>query len=215
MKKKKISDQTVVRLSKYLRTLEELEKDNIKTVSSKKLATLQGTTSAQIRKDFSFFGSFGRRGIGYNVAELKNKISHILGLDHKWNLAIIGFGNLGRAFLNYQNHISGNFRIKAGFDRDNRKIGKEINGVKIYDIKDLKRIVKRHRIDIAVISVPATEAQRVVDTAEEAGIRSFLNFAPKTLHPSNEKTVIRSEEPISKLENLSYYLFCYDGCIEK
>ena len=215
MKKRKISDQTVTRLSKYLRTLEELERNNIKTISSKKLAKQEGVTSAQIRKDFSFFGSFGRRGIGYNVAELKNKIRHILGLDHKWNLAIIGFGNLGKAFLNFQKHISENFKIKAAFDKDNRKIGNTTEGVRIYDIKDLKKIVKRQKIDIAVISVPASDAQKVIDIAEEAGIRAFLNFAPKTLHSNNDETVIRAEEPVTKLEYLSYNLFCYSGCKEK
>jgi len=212
MKNRKISGQTVVRLSQYLRTLEDLKKRNIKTVSSKKLAELEGLTSAQIRKDLSFFGSFGKRGIGYNVIELKNWTRHILGLDKKWNLAIIGFGNLGRAFLNYQKYISNNFEIKVGFDKDKRKIGKEIKGVKIFHIKDFDETVKKYKIDIGVISVPASEAQKVVNIAEKSGIRSFLNFAPKTLHTNYVQTVIINDEPRNKLENLSFYLFSYQQC---
>src|SRR5215208_343523 len=183
MKVDKISELTTNRLSVYLRCLNELAAADIKTISSDDLAKRFHLNSAQIRKDLAYFGEFGVRGVGYYVKELRRHLRQILGLDRRLRVAIVGAGNLGLALADYPGFRQEGFEIAAMFDAANEKIGHQSRGgVPIYDIKELKRIARRERLDIAVTSVPAQHAQPVVDQVVLAGIKRILNTSPGSLH---------------------------------
>jgi redox-sensing transcriptional repressor len=179
--KRRISESTIHRLSLYYRVLSILEKENYETVSSKELAKREKLTPAQVRKDLSFFGSFGTRGLGYPVSELKRQIADILGLNRQWNVALIGVGNIGSALVGYKEFQRQRFNIKVIFDNDQRKIGSNHKGIVVSDIKDLERDLKANDIEIVIVAVPATVAQYIVDDVVRAGIRAILNFAPVNL----------------------------------
>ena len=202
---KKISDSTISRLSTYFRTLSRLIEQNIKTVSSEKIAEINGITSAQVRKDLSFFGTFGKRGMGYNAEDLKEEISKILGLKKKWNVALAGVGNIGRALIEYEEFKKQGFFIKALFDDDPKKIGVKQNGLIIQKINDVCHIANEEKIDMVIIAVPALFAQEVIDRFMACGIRAFLNFAPITLKVADDVQV-KNENMSIELEALSYYL---------
>ncbi len=202
---KKISDSTISRLSTYYRTLSHLIEQGIETVSSDKIAEINNITSAQVRKDLSFFGSFGKRGLGYNTKALREEIAKILGLKKEWNIALVGVGNIGRALIDYQEFRKQGFIFKALFDKDPQKIGQEIKGLRIYDINDACYVCKEKKIEIAIIAVPAKSAQSVVDALVSCGIRAFLNFAPITIKVPSDVTV-KNENMSIELEALSYYL---------
>src|SRR5213076_6623 len=178
-----VSELTTNRLSIYLRCLTELEAVGTRTVSSQALAEQFHLNAAQIRKDLAYFGEFGVRGVGYYVKELRRHLRQILGLDRKLRVAIVGAGNLGLALADYPGFRQEGFDIAALFDASSEKIGHESRGgVPIFDIKELKRIGRRERLDIAVIAVPAPYAQAVVDQVVMAGIKGLLNFSPGSLH---------------------------------
>ncbi len=203
--KKYISGATIDRLPIYLRTLQLAEEEGKMIISSEELGRRLDITPEQIRKDLTSFGQFGRKGIGYFVAELKNHIGKILGLDNHWRLAIIGVGHLGAALANYENFTSLGFEISALFDIDERVTGYEINGVKIYDLRKLDSVVKRKNIDIGIITVPAVDAQEVADMLIQAGVKGIWNFAPVKLNvPRNIKLV--NEDLTVGLNALSYHL---------
>ena len=201
-----ISELTTNRLSLYLRFLNELEGQGVKTVSSKVLADQFGLNAALIRKDLSNFGDFGVRGVGYVVENLRRELRSILGLDRRLNVAIIGAGNLGLALADYPGFRQEGFRIVALFDNVREKVGQvSRSGVTIYGIRDLKRVARREGITIAVIAVPAFSAQDVVTTVVQAGIRAVLNFSPGTLRvPSHVK--LKSVDLTVSLESLSFFL---------
>src|SRR5439155_25542707 len=178
-----VSELTTHRLSVYLRCLNTLETAGARTISSQALADQFHLNAAQIRKDLAYFGEFGVRGVGYYVRDLKRHLRQILGLDQKLRVAIMGAGNLGLALADYPGFRQEGFEIAALFDAAIDKIGHESRGgVPIYDIKELKRIARRERLDIAVIAVPAPHAQAVVDQVVAAGIKGILNFSPGALH---------------------------------
>lgn len=204
-KNKKISESTIHRLSLYFRVLSILEKEDFDTISSKELARREKLTPAQVRKDLSFFGSFGTRGLGYPVTELKNRIAGILGLDRIWNVALVGVGNIGSALVGYKEFYKQGFSIKLIFDNDQRKIGSNHKGIVVSDIKNLERDLKKHNIDIVVLAVPATVAQYIVDDIVHAGIRAILNFAPINLKVP-EYVFLRNENMSVELEHLSFSL---------
>ena len=201
-----ISELTTNRLSLYLRFLNELEGQGVKTVSSKVLADQFGLNAALIRKDLSNFGDFGVRGVGYVVENLRRELRSILGLDRRLNVAIMGAGNLGLALADYPGFRQEGFRIVALFDNVREKVGQvSRSGVTIYGIRDLKRVARREGITIAVIAVPAFSAQDVVTTVVQAGIRAVLNFSPGTLRvPSHVK--LKSVDLTVSLESLSFFL---------
>ncbi len=203
----KISYATVRRLSRYYRSLKFAEKQHITTMSSDELAQQNHLTAAQVRKDLSFFGAFGRRGLGYNVADLKRNIGKILGLDHTWNVAIAGVGNIGRALINFDQFKKQGFLIKLLVDNDPRKIGQRIGDLTIKDMKHIKEEMKTNDIDIGIICVPANAAQKVVDLMvdEGRGINAILNFAPVTLSVPSGVTV-RYENMAIEIEALSFAL---------
>jgi redox-sensing transcriptional repressor len=171
----------VSRLSLYLRELQHLVRDGRMTTSSSQLGQLLGFTDAQVRKDLAYFGHFGHPGIGYRCEELIAEIRRILGTDREWIVTMVGVGNLGRALLRYKGFAAQGFRIVAAFDSDPRVAGSSIEGVPVYGLDKLQSIVKKHRIQIGLITVPAPAAQQVADQLVQAGIAGIVNFAPVSL----------------------------------
>jgi len=202
---KRISDSTIRRLSKYYRSLESLIERGVETVSSDKLAYMDGITSAQVRKDLSFFGSFGKRGLGYSTKQLKKSISEILGLNREWRVAIVGAGNVGRALADYREFKKQGFKISLILDNDPRKIGTKIHGIEVKSIKSADELIAKEKIDIAIIAVPVSSAQRVADLIVELGVKAILNFAPVSLKVP-ENVQVKNENMAIEIESLSYYL---------
>jgi redox-sensing transcriptional repressor len=201
-----VSELTAGRLSVYLRCLNTLDGAGVKTISSKALAEQFQLNAAQIRKDLAYFGEFGVRGVGYYVKELKRHLRMILGLDRTVRVAILGAGNLGLALADYPGFRMEGFSIVALFDSERSKIGnRSKGGVRILDINELRKAVKRDDIDIAVVAVPAESAQGVVNTAIQAGVRAILNFSPGTLKvPTDVK--LKNVDLTVSLESLSFFL---------
>ena len=176
-----VPEATVARLATYLRVLGMLGERGMTTVSSEELATFSGVNSAKLRKDLSFLGSYGIRGVGYDVATLTDEISRTLGLTVHRSVAIIGVGNLGQALAGYAGFATRGFQIATLVDADPARVGTTIRGMAVQDIADIDRIVAEHHIAIAVLAVPASAAQTVCDAVVAAGVTSILNFAPVVL----------------------------------
>jgi redox-sensing transcriptional repressor len=177
----RVPEATVARLATYLRVLGTIADRAVTTVSSEELAIAAGVNSAKLRKDLSFLGSYGIRGVGYDVATLIEQISRTLGLTVHRSVALIGVGNLGLALAGYAGFASRGFRIAALLDSDPRRIGSTLRGLTVGDIADLDAIVAEHGITIGVLAVPAAVAQDVCDRVVAAGVTSILNFAPVVL----------------------------------
>jgi redox-sensing transcriptional repressor len=201
--KKRISDSTIRRLSLYLRVLSTLEKEGASTVSSKELASREKLTPAQVRKDLSLFGSFGTSGLGYHVKELRAQIAGILGIDRIWYVAVFGVGNIGSALVSYKEFSRQGFQIVKLFDNDQRKIGSNHKGIVISDIRNMEKEVKAAGIEMAIIAVPATVAQNIVDDIVSIGIKAILNFAPINLKVPDD-VYLRNENMSMELEYLSF-----------
>ncbi len=201
-----VSELTASRLSVYLRCLNTLDAAGVKTVSSRTLAEQFHLNAAQIRKDLAYFGEFGVRGVGYYVRELKRHLRVILGLDRTVRVAILGAGNLGLALADYPGFRQEGFDIVALLDADRGKHGrKSRGGVRILDMADFRKVVKREEIDIVVLVVPESAAQDVVNLAVAAGIRAILNFSPGTLKvPPGVK--LKNVDLTVSLESLSFFL---------
>jgi redox-sensing transcriptional repressor len=201
-----VSELTTNRLSVYLRCLNMLEEEHVRTISSQALADRFGLNAAQIRKDLANFGEFGVRGVGYYVRELRRHLREILGVNRRVCVAIVGAGNLGMALADYPGFRVEGFAIAGLFDDNRDKIGRRSKaGVPIYDIRQFRRFARREQIRIAVIAVPAAAAQAVLDTVVAAGIKAVLNFSPGTLRaPRNVK--LKSVDLTVSLESLSYFL---------
>jgi redox-sensing transcriptional repressor len=206
-----VSELTTNRLSVYLRCLNALDHAGVKTISSQALAEQFHLNAAQIRKDLAYFGEFGVRGVGYYVKELRAHLRQILGLDRRVRVAIMGAGNLGLALADYPGFRSEGFEIAALFDTQRDKIGERSRGgVPIYDVRTFRRTVRRERIRIAVVAVPATSAQAVVNEVVAAGIKAVLNFSPGTLKvPPDVK--VKSVDLTVSLESLSFFLAQGEG----
>lgn len=202
---KRIADSTVRRLSAYLRFLEDFEGRGLSTISSDELARRGGTTSAQVRKDLSFFGSFGKRGLGYSVPELSGRLREILGLGRQWKIIIIGAGKIGAALVQYRGFKQRGFHILAAYDTNGEKVGKNLEGIPIRDIGQLEKDVHREAPDIAVVAVPSEAAQSVVDRVVRAGIKAVLNFAPTQIQVPPDVTV-KTVNMAMELEGLSFAL---------
>jgi redox-sensing transcriptional repressor len=201
-----VSELTTNRLSVYLRCLNILDAAGVRTVSSQALAEEFHLNAAQIRKDLAYFGEFGVRGVGYYVKELRRHLRQILGIDRGVCVAIMGAGNLGLALADYPGFREEGFEIVAMFDTSRDKVGHRSRaGVPIYDVRDLRKIVRRERIRIAVIAVPAGAAQSVVNMVVATGIKAVLNFSPGTLRvPDDVK--LKSMDLTVSLESLSFFL---------
>jgi redox-sensing transcriptional repressor len=174
-------EATVARLPVYLRALTALAEQGVATASSEQLATAAGVNSAKLRKDLSYLGSYGTRGVGYDVEYLRYQISREIGLTQDWSVVIVGIGNLGQALANYAGFTTRGFRIAALVDTDPKLIGSRIGGHKIQDMADLERLIEQHEVSIGVITTPASEAQAVADRLVRAGVTSILNFAPSVI----------------------------------
>lgn len=202
---KHIAESTVRRLSLYLRFLEEFEHQGHATISSGELAASGGTTSAQVRKDLSFFGSFGKRGLGYSVKDLMTAIREILGLQHPWNIVIVGAGKIGAALAQYRGFTSRGFNVVGVYDKDPARVGEKLAGVAVKADAELERDLARLKPQIAVICVPAEAAQALVDRVTGAGIRAVLNFAPVPLTVP-EGVTLRAVNMATELEILAFSL---------
>ncbi len=202
---KKISESAVRRLSLYLRTLEELDRAGHEAVSSEQLAAKSATTAAQVRKDLSVFGSFGKRGFGYTVEELGHALRDILGLTHPWRVALIGAGRIGAALFEYTGFAQRGFQIVAVFDSDPAKIGRKWGDSIIHDVAKLERVVSDKDIQIAILAVPVEAVQGVMDQASRAGVRGVLNFAPVRLKVP-EGVTVKDVNLVIELESLTFAL---------
>jgi redox-sensing transcriptional repressor len=202
---RRIADSTVRRLSLYLRFLEESTQRGLVTISSDELARRGGTTSAQVRKDLSFFGSFGKRGLGYSVPELTESLREILGLRREWQVIIVGAGKIGTALAQYRGFRQRGFRVVAVYDCDPKKIGSKWDSLTVRDMATIERDIAKERPDIAVLTTPAEVAQSVVDRLVTAGVRAVLNFAPLQLQVPPDVT-LRNVNMAMELEGLSFAL---------
>lgn len=205
LKISEIPEPTIMRLTVYARCLNDLVKQKVPVVSSEKLAAEAGVNAAQVRKDLSYLGSFGRRGVGYETNHLLNKISVCLGLTKERYIAIVGVGKLGSALLGYQGFLEKGFKMVAAFDSDKRRVGSNVGGIEVMDFDRVDEVIKKKNIEIGIIAVPAEAAQKVADRLVAAGIKSILNFAPMVVKaPSSIH--LRRVDLSSELEILSHYL---------
>jgi len=206
MKTEKISELTTNRLSIYLRCLNELASNSVETISSQAMADQFNLNSAQIRKDLAYFGEFGVRGVGYYVEDLRRHLIKILGLSERRRVAIVGLGNLGMALANYQGFNQNTFEIIALFDADPAKVGMQTrSGLAVQSAQNIGEVISNENIEIVIITVPATAAEKVLEQVTEAGVRAVLNFAPVHLNPKPGVKVKNVDLTIS-LESLSYFL---------
>jgi redox-sensing transcriptional repressor len=199
-----IPEATVGRLPLYLRALVEMAENGTSTVSSERLAEATGVNSAKLRKDLSHLGSYGTRGVGYDVAYLIHQVRRELGLTQAWPIVIAGIGNLGQALANYRGFVERGFRTVALLDNDPAKIGTSIDGLSIRSIDELQDAVREHQAAIGVIATPAVAAQEVADAMVAAGIRSILNFAPAIVSVPRGVSVRKVDLAI-ELQILTYY----------
>lgn len=191
------------RLSLYLRELQHLLRADRATVSSSQLGKRLGVTDAQVRKDLAYFGHFGQPGIGYRCEELIVEVRRILGTDRQWIVTMVGVGNMGRALLRYKGFAAQGFRIVAAFDLDARVVGSRLEGVPVYATEQLAEVVRQQRIQLGMITVPATQAQHVADQLVAAGIAGVVNFAPVTLSLP-ERIPIVGVDLTTELEQLAF-----------
>jgi redox-sensing transcriptional repressor len=201
----RIPRPTVKRLSLYLRELELKAERGEQTISSKQLGEALGLTDAQVRKDLACFGQFGHPGVGYRVSELITQLRKILGTDRRWNAALVGAGNIGRALIPYARFRRKGFEIVAIFDRDPAIVGSELAGHRVRPMDDLSHLVAERDIKIGIVAVPATEAQSVADQLIEAGVPGILNFAPIRLEVRDAVSVVSVDFSLS-LEQLAFQI---------
>ena len=200
-----IPDIVIRRLPIYARSLQYLIHDGLETVSSSELGQRLGVSAAQIRRDLSYFGEFGKQGKGYNVAYLLDQINTILGLNHDWPMALVGLGHLGRALLHYDELADRGFCIRSLFDHNPAKVGTKIGDMVIHPLEELASVLEKENIRMAIIAVPARGAQEVADALVEAGVRAILNYAPIVVQvPPRVK--IRHIDPVVALQSMTYYL---------
>ena len=200
-----IPDIVIRRLPIYVRTLRDLQDRGITSVSSDELAGHIGVTAAQIRRDLSYFGRFGKQGKGYDAEHLAEEIAHILKLDRQWDVALAGFGNLGRAIVHFQGFMPASFRIAAIFDRNTDTIGHDVDGVTVLSDTCITEEIARLGIKMGIIAVPTAAAQEVADRMVAGGIEALLNYAPLVLKVPAEVTV-REVDPLSAMQSMTYYL---------
>lgn len=198
-------DVVIRRLPLYARSLRYLLEEGITVVSSQELGQRLNITAAQIRKDLSYFGEFGKQGFGYQVEKLLKHIEEILGLSHEWPMVLVGVGNLGQAIARYEGFQKKGTRIVGIFDNDPQKLGIEIGGLPIRPDSEIADVVKTHGVRLAIVAVPAARAQEVADLLIAAGVRAILNYAPVILRvPRN--VYVRYIDPITVLHSMTYYL---------
>ncbi|MBM2849469.1 MAG: Redox-sensing transcriptional repressor Rex [Anaerolineales bacterium] len=200
-----IPDIVIGRLPLYLRALSRLTLEGAKITSSHELGKRLGISSAQIRKDLSHFGEFGKQGTGYQVDYLTEQLRQILKVDKEWRVALVGVGDLGRALAHYNGFRDRGFRITMLFDNDPAKVGTMLDGFQIYDVAQMKDLIRQHGITLAMIAVPAEAAQQVADALVAAGVRGLLNYAPINLAVP-EGVKVQYIDPVVHLQRITYYV---------
>ena len=193
------------RLPVYARALTDLENQGRDVVSSQELGQLLGVTPAQIRKDLSYFGRFGKQGRGYNVQRLAQELRQILGLDRQWSMILVGVGHLGQAILTYDGFQPQGFIIVDAFDSDPKVIGQKVGGLTILPTRDLKTYLEKRQVDIGIVSVPAVAASDIINMLVDGGVRSILNYAPMAVAVP-ERVQVRNIDPVLSLQSMTFYL---------
>ena len=200
-----VPEVVINRLPQYVRVLKSLLYEEVQVVNSQLLGRKLQVTPAQIRKDLSYFGRFGKQGRGYSVKNLLEELKQILGLDYEWNVVLVGVGKLGAAILSYPGFNPDGFHLIAAIDNNPDLIGREVNGLIVHSINDLPDLVAKHNISIAIVAVPISQTQRVIDRIIDCGIESILNYAPTTPQvPAHVK--ITNIDPVISLQSMTYYL---------
>tara|TARA_Y100000817_G_scaffold300437_1_gene279453 strand:- start:668 stop:1291 length:624 start_codon:yes stop_codon:yes gene_type:complete len=205
VKESSVPEVVILRLPLYIRALTQMSEEGQGVVSSKSLGDRLQITPAQIRKDLSYFGRFGKQGRGYKIASLIEELTNILGLNRQWNSCIVGVGRLGKAIINYPGFVPEGFKIVSAFDNDESKIGQTVNEIQILPMNKIRSIVKENDIKIAILAVPATIAQSVISDLVDTNVKAILNYAP--IAPKVPKTLIlRNIDPVLSLQSMTYYL---------
>ena len=205
MDQKNIPDIVVGRLPIYLRALQRMEEENQRLTSSKELSERLGISAAQIRKDLSQFGEFGKQGSGYNIPFLVAQLRKILNVDQIWDLAVIGAGDIGSAVARYQGFTNRGFRVTMIFDIDPQKIGTMVGPFEVRDYATMSTAIPQAGIVVAMIAVPATSAQAVADDLVKAGVKAILNYAPININVP-EGVHVQHTDPVTHLQRMTYYL---------
>jgi redox-sensing transcriptional repressor len=205
MKKNEIPDIIISRLPVYLRALRRMQAQKQQTISSQELGEQVGISAAQIRKDLSQFGEFGKQGTGYNIAFLVGKLREILQVEHVWDVALVGMGDMGHALARYQGFRDRGFRVAMVFDNDPTKVGSQVGEYVVRDSRELGKAIREAGIQVAMVCVPATVAQEVATQLVEAGIKAILNYAPISLSvPAGVR--LQYLDPSIGLQRMTYYL---------
>jgi len=205
MNSEAVPEVVVLRLPLYVRTLTQLQREGAEVVSSQQLGTRLQMTPAQIRKDLSYFGRFGKQGRGYNIHFLLAELEDILGLTREWNVCLIGVGRLGRAIINYTGFAPEGFAIVAAFDSNDARVGSDVGGLKVRPMSELSETISEARVAIGIVAVPAAQAQSVIDLLVRNGIRGILNYAPVAPYVP-KGIVMRNIDPVLSLQSMTYYL---------
>ncbi len=193
------------RLPLYARALSALEAQGREVVSSQELGSQLHVTPAQIRKDLSYFGRFGKQGRGYSVRKLLDELRQILGLERQWRMALIGVGRLGRAILGYEGFGPQGFRIVEAFDADSNVVGTKADGLVIRNTRELEAVLTENPVDVGIVAVPGETAQEVIDSLVRCGVRAILNYAPIAAHVPRG-TYVKRIDPVLSLQSMTYYL---------
>jgi redox-sensing transcriptional repressor len=207
---RKISESAVRRLSLYLRILEDLERKGRNTVSSEEVSGRSATTAAQVRKDLSLFGSFGKRGLGYEVTELAERLKKILGLDRRWRVALVGAGRIGSALVEYGGFAERGYDVVAIFDSDASKVGGKWGGLCVRDISEFEAVSNDESVEMVILAIPVEAVPSVMEHVEKAGVRGILNFAPTKLKVPLG-VAVQDVNMVMELEALSFALSQEDG----
>ncbi len=205
MSAEKIPDIIIGRLPVYLRALQRLSDAGKPTTSSQELGELVGISAAQIRKDISQFGEFGKQGTGYSIPFLMEKLRDILKMDRVWEVAIVGMGDIGHALAHYNGFANRGFHVSMVFDNDPKKIGRKVGDFEVLDTAMLSEKIKGHKIKIAMLCVPAASAQEAADELVRAGIKAILNYAPASINVPDDVRV-QYIDPVTHLQRMTYYL---------
>ena len=200
-----VPEVVVLRLPLYARALELLRQEGIEVVSSQALGSRLQVTPAQIRKDLSYFGRFGKQGRGYNVNGLLGELRQILGLNHEWSVAVVGVGRVGGAIISYPGFVPHGFRIVAAFDTDPFQIGEKAGGLVVQSMDELKETIGEKGIRIAIVSVPPSQAQAVIDALIECRVKAILNYAP-TAGRVPPGVLLREIDPVVSLQSMTFHL---------
>ena len=201
----KIPDIIIGRLPVYLRALQRLAVTGVLTTSSQELGEMIGISAAQIRKDISQFGEFGKQGTGYSIPFLVERLRNILKVDRVWDVAIIGVGDIGHALARYNGFSNRGFQVSMVFDNDANKVGQKVGEFEIFSTTILLEKIKQHKIKVAILTVPASAAQEIADQLVKAGVKAILNYAPVSINVP-DSVHVQYIDPVTHLQRMTYYL---------